>query len=124
MSEQQDTEKRPLPGDADDQNLERLGYNQELKRNFSLTSMLALSVSLMATWEALCSTMAAGLVSGGPVSLIYGAMVAFIGSLCSAMSLAELASSHTTAGGQYHFVAHLSPKSTGPVSSWFAGYIT
>lgn len=38
------------------------------------------------------STMAAGLVSGGPVSLIYGAMVAFIGSLCSAMSLAELAS--------------------------------
>ncbi|KAK7423257.1 hypothetical protein QQZ08_009153 [Neonectria magnoliae] len=41
-----------------------------------------------------------------------------------AMSLAELASSHTTAGGQYHFVAHLSPKSTGSVSSWFAGYIT
>jgi hypothetical protein len=26
----------------------------------------------MATWEALCSTMGASLVSGGPVSLIWG----------------------------------------------------
>lgn len=39
--------------------------------------MLALAVSLMATWEALCSTMGSGLVSGGPVSLVYG----FIGKL-------------------------------------------
>lgn len=34
--------------------------------------MVALAVSLMATWEALCSTMGSGLVSGGPVSLVYG----------------------------------------------------
>ncbi|KAK2924846.1 Fungal transcription factor [Fusarium oxysporum f. sp. vasinfectum] len=78
----------------------------------------------MATWEALSSTLAAGLVSGGPVSLVYGVIVAFIGSLCSASSLAELASSYPTAGGQYHFVAKLSPKTSRPLTSWFAGYIS
>ncbi|KAM0437805.1 hypothetical protein ACHAPT_002170 [Fusarium lateritium] len=67
--------------------------------------------------------MAAGLISGGPVSLIYGAIVAAIGSLCSAMSLAELASGLPSAGGQYYFVARLSSESTSTVASWFAGYI-
>jgi hypothetical protein len=38
--------------------------------------------------------MATGLISGGPVSLIYGAIVAAIGSICSALSLAELASAY------------------------------
>lgn len=39
---------------------------------YGALSMIALAVSLMATWEALCSTMGAGLVSGGPVSLVWG----------------------------------------------------
>ncbi|KAF4967228.1 hypothetical protein FSARC_5207 [Fusarium sarcochroum] len=87
-----DNEKHMDNQDRDDQNLERLGYVQEVKRNFSLTAMVATCVNLMSTWEALSSTLAAGLVSGGPVSLVYGMIVAFIGSLCAAMSLAELAS--------------------------------
>ncbi|KAI8665183.1 hypothetical protein NCS56_00953400 [Fusarium sp. Ph1] len=119
-----DHEKQAPSGIRDDHNLEHLGYAQEVKRNFSLTAMVATCVSLMATWEALCSTMVTGLVSGGPVSLVYGAIAAFVGSLCSALSLAELASSHATAGGQYHFVAKLCPKRIRPVSSWLAGYIS
>ncbi|CAH0041633.1 unnamed protein product [Clonostachys rhizophaga] len=94
------------------------------KRNFARSSMLALCVSLMATWEALTSVMAAGLVSGGPVSLVYGMIVAVIGSTCSAMSLSELASVQPTAGGQYHFVAHLSPRSIRKGVGWLGGYIS
>lgn len=72
------------------------GETQELKRGFSLISLLALSVSLMATWEPFAgiskcsilfllipkqsSTMVSGLISGGPVSLLYG----FIGTITSA----------------------------------------
>ncbi|RMJ08802.1 hypothetical protein CDV36_011599 [Fusarium kuroshium] len=123
MAPHSDIEKRLSVADTENGRVAEVGYVQELKRNFSTTSMLALCVSLMATWEALCSTLAAGLVSGGPVSLIYGAIVASIGSLCSAMSLAELASSIPSAGGQYHFVSHLSSKSTSTMTSWFAGYI-
>ncbi|KAF5973360.1 HNM1-choline permease [Fusarium coicis] len=119
-----DNEKHLGSQNQDEQNLERHGYVQQTKRNFSLTAMVATCVNLMATWEALSSTLAAGLVSGGAVSLVYGVIVAFIGSLCSASSLAELASSYPTAGGQYHFVAKLSPKTSRPLISWFAGYIS
>ncbi|KAF4433762.1 HNM1-Choline permease [Fusarium acutatum] len=119
-----DNEKHLGSQSQDAQNLERHGYVQQTKRNFSLTAMVATCVNLMATWEALSSTLAAGLVSGGAVSLVYGVMVAFVGSLCSASSLAELASSYPTAGGQYHFVAKLSPKRSRPLTSWFAGYIS
>ncbi|KAF5251768.1 hypothetical protein FANTH_3378 [Fusarium anthophilum] len=119
-----DNEKHLGSQNQDEQNLERHGYVQQTKRNFSLTAMVATCVNLMATWEALSSTLAAGLVSGGAVSLVYGVIVAFVGSLCSASSLAELASSYPTAGGQYHFVAKLSPKTSRPLTSWFAGYIS
>ncbi|KAG7431995.1 putative amino-acid permease [Fusarium oxysporum f. sp. raphani] len=126
MSSQSDIEKKSTMTNLEQnhENLQELGYTPELKRNFSAVSMLATCVSLMATWEALCSTMATGLISGGPVSLIYGAIVAAIGSICSALSLAELASAYPTAGGQYHFVAHLSGQSTSKVTSYFAGFIT
>ncbi|KAL0766945.1 hypothetical protein CaCOL14_010516 [Colletotrichum acutatum] len=40
------------------------------------------------------------------------------------MNLFDPLSSHPTAGGQYHFVAYLSPGRRGPINSWFAGYIT
>jgi hypothetical protein len=44
---------------------------------FGVVSTLAVSMTLMATWEAICATMGSGLVSGGPVSLVYG----FIGEM-------------------------------------------
>jgi hypothetical protein len=44
---------------------------------FGVVSTLAVGMTLMATWEALCVTMGSGDVSGGPVSLVYG----FIGTL-------------------------------------------
>ncbi|RGP78393.1 hypothetical protein FLONG3_3529 [Fusarium longipes] len=119
-----DNEKQLGGGDPNNQTLESLGYTQEVKRRFSLVAMVAICVNLMCTWEALSSTLAAGLVSGGPVSLVYGSIAAFVGSCCSAMSLAELASSFPTAGGQYHFVAKLSPRASRPLTSWFAGFIS
>ncbi|KAH7230874.1 amino acid/polyamine transporter I [Fusarium tricinctum] len=119
-----DNEKHLGSQNPDAEVLERHGFTQETKRNFSLTAMIATCVNLMATWEALSSTLAAGLISGGPASVIYGAIVAFIGSICSAMSLAELASTYPTAGGQYHFVAKLSPRTSRPLISWMAGYIS
>ncbi|KAF9879584.1 hypothetical protein CkaCkLH20_03127 [Colletotrichum karsti] len=117
-------QKEVILGDGDtvEPDASRNTSVQKLKRNFSSTAILATSVSLMATWEALCSTMSTGLINGGPSSLVYGAIIAFVGSTCSAMSLAELASIHPTAGGQYHFVAYLQKRSL--AFSWFAGYIT
>ncbi|KAL2828349.1 GABA permease [Aspergillus pseudoustus] len=82
--------------------------------------MLATCVSLMATWEAICSTMTAGLISGGPVSLVYG----FIWTIATALSLSECASMCPTTGGQYHYVALLSPRKLSAPFSYTAGWIT
>ncbi|KAH8707124.1 amino acid/polyamine transporter I [Phaeosphaeriaceae sp. PMI808] len=91
---------------------------------YSFLSIISLAVSLMATWEALLSTMGAGLVSGGPVSLVWGFVVSFIGNIFTALSLAEAAAIYPSAGGQYQFVAELSPPSIRAGISWYCGWLT
>lgn len=51
--------------------LEQLGYTQELRREFSLWSMAALCMCLMATWEALSAVLSSAIVSGGAPCLFY-----------------------------------------------------
>lgn len=54
--------------------------------------MLAFAATSQASWEAIGASMFAGLENGGPVALIYGLILAILGSLGMALSLAELAS--------------------------------
>ncbi|EHA23151.1 hypothetical protein ASPNIDRAFT_124601, partial [Aspergillus niger ATCC 1015] len=86
-----------------------------------------LTVVLMSTWEALSryspTTMSSGLVSGGPVSLIYGFILAIVGSMATAASLGEMVSMYPTAGGQYHFIAKFAPDKWQNILSWFVGWI-
>ncbi|KAL4738369.1 amino acid/polyamine transporter I [Aspergillus similis] len=95
----------------------------EVKKGFSCLTILSMSVVLMATWEALSSTMVSALVSGGPVSLVYGYLLAVVGAFATAASLAELASMYPTAGGQYHFTAILVPQRLRNALSWTVGWI-
>ncbi|RYP14072.1 hypothetical protein DL765_006606 [Monosporascus sp. GIB2] len=70
------------------------------EKSFNALSTFSLAVSLMATWEGLCSTFGSGLMSGGSVSLLYGFIASFIGNLSTVMSLSE------------------------PASIWYTGWIT
>ncbi|KAF9638411.1 putative amino acid transporter protein [Lasiodiplodia theobromae] len=99
------------------------GHADELRREFSVWSLGALLVCLMATWEALSSVVAQALTNGGAPCLFYNYVIAFIGSLLTAASMAEIASIYPTAGGQYHWVASLAPPHTRLVASWFTGWI-
>lgn len=56
---------------TDEIRLQEMGHEQQLARRFSLPALLALCLSLMATWEALSSYIAPVLVSGGPPCLFY-----------------------------------------------------
>ncbi|PYH97065.1 GABA permease [Aspergillus ellipticus CBS 707.79] len=67
--------------------------------------------------------MASSLVSGGPVSLVYGFILAVIGATATAASLGEMVSMYPTAGGQYHFIAKFAPKPCQNLLSWFVGWI-
>lgn len=59
------------PSNGDEARLAQAGYTQELDRTFSLPSLIALSLCLMATWEALSGVVSAALTSGGAPCLFY-----------------------------------------------------
>ncbi|KAH6687111.1 choline transport protein [Verticillium dahliae] len=110
--------------EGDEARLAQLGHAQELERRFSLVPLIALCVCLMATWEALSTVIAAGLIGGGAPCLFYNYVISFLCTICVASSLAEIASIFPTAGGQYHWVAALSSESTRSSVSFLTGWIS
>ncbi|PKK48726.1 hypothetical protein CI102_6930 [Trichoderma harzianum] len=103
--------------------LAQLGHKQELKRNFSLISMLGLAFAILNTWTALAASITLALPSGGASSVIWGLIVAGICNLCQAASLAEFLSAYPTAGGQYHWAAIVSWKRWSRGISYVTGWI-
>ncbi|KAI0021752.1 amino acid/polyamine transporter I [Xylariomycetidae sp. FL0641] len=103
--------------------LEQLGHKQELKRNFSLISMLGLAFAILNTWTALAASISLALPSGGPSAVVWGLIVAGLCNLCLAASLAEFLSAYPTAGGQYHWVAIISWKGSARALSYITGWI-
>ncbi|KAK3325134.1 amino acid/polyamine transporter I [Apodospora peruviana] len=103
--------------------LEKLGHKQELRRNFSLISMLGLAFAILNTWTALAASLSLALPSGGASAVIWGLIVAGICNLCLAASLAEFLSAFPTAGGQYHWAAIVSWEKWSRGISYCTGWI-
>ncbi|KAI9660069.1 MAG: hypothetical protein M1821_001421 [Bathelium mastoideum] len=110
--------------DEDTLALAKTGKKQVLQRRFGLMSMTGFSCGLMATWEGLLVTFSLGLQNGGPAGLLYGFLIAWAGTLSVFISMGELSSMVPTAGGQYHWVNILSPRSTRKFLSYVTGWIT
>ncbi|KAH8663624.1 amino acid transporter-like protein [Tricladium varicosporioides] len=116
---------RPSSDGYDDNEAVRSnGETEELRKDFSVWSLGALCLALMATWEAVTSVVAAALTNGGAPCLFYNYVISFLGSIAIVCSLAEIASIYPTAGGQYHWVAALAPKDQKLIASWFTGWIS
>ena len=107
-----------------DATLERMGIKSDLHRNsFSSLSMLGMAFAIVNSWCAIGTTVNASLSSGGPSSAVWGIAVAGIFNLCCGVSLAEFLSAFPTAGGQYHWAAVASWKSTRRAVSYITGWI-
>ncbi|KAK9425937.1 putative Amino acid permease [Seiridium unicorne] len=109
---------------SEEARLEQLGYAQELPREFSIWSMMALCMCLMATWEALSAVLSSAIVAGGAPCLFYNYVLSFLCTIAITCSLGEIASIYPTAGGQYHWVAALAPSSNRSAAAWFTGWIS
>jgi len=107
----------------DEAQLQALGHKGELERNFSLLSMLGLAFAILNSWTALATSLGLALNSGGSTSVIWGLVTAGICNSCLAASMAEFLSAYPTAGGQYHWVAVITPKPWVPLASWITGWI-
>ncbi|KAI9711024.1 MAG: hypothetical protein M1820_002462 [Bogoriella megaspora] len=102
--------------------LEKLGYQQELKRNFGLLGMIGFSFSIVTCWSALSGVFIIGVQSGGPPVMIWSWVGVCIVSLSVAYSLAEMCSAYPTAGGQYSWVAILAPPRLARGMSYICGW--
>ncbi|KAG0125622.1 amino acid/polyamine transporter I [Tuber indicum] len=109
--------------DGDTAQLLALGHKPELKRNHTKLSMLGLAFAILNSWTALSASLSISLPSGGPSAMLWGLVISGLCNICLSASLAEFLSAWPTAGGQYHWVAEISPKEWVPLLSWICGWI-
>ncbi|TVY19970.1 Choline transport protein [Lachnellula arida] len=114
----------PQPQTRDESMMEKWGKKQQLKRNFGLLSIVALTTTLMITWEGLVNAFQAGLENGGPAGLIYGFLVTWVGVFSQAFVMAEMGAMIPLAGGQYNWVAILAPRKYSKFLSYMTGWTT
>lgn len=77
----------------DQQNMERLGKQQELRRNFRFLSVLGFTAVLMCSWEAILFTANYILPNGGLAGMVWMYVVCLFGFGFAILSMAEMASS-------------------------------
>ncbi|KAF2734354.1 amino acid transporter [Polyplosphaeria fusca] len=109
---------------SDDIQLRRLGKRPLLKRSFGFMSILGFSCSALISWEGMMATAGGALINGGPSGVIWGFMINWIGMISTFATLSELTSMAPTAGGQYHWVAMMAPKSCRNFLSYLTGWLT
>ncbi len=103
----------------DAQQLNRLGYAQELFRAMGGFSNFALSFSIISILTGAVTLYDHGLMMGGPAQMAFGWPLVTLFTLTVAMSMAELASALPTSGAMYHWSSMLGGKSWGWFTAWF-----
>jgi amino acid permease (GABA permease) len=104
------------PGaDRDSQQLNALGYAQELRRSMGWFSNFAVSFSIISILTGGITTYYLGMDAGGPRAITLGWIIVGALVLCIGASMAEICSAYPTAGGLYYWSAKLA---RGNKASW------
>ena len=133
MSSQHDSSPKPearrvsdaaAPGLASDEDaavLAKLGYKQELKRNFTMIEVFGIAFSIMGLLPSIASTLSYS-IPAGPVGMVWGWFLASGFIFIVGLAMADLGSAMPTSGGLYwwtHFFA--SPATRNPLC-FLVGY--
>lgn len=108
--------------DSDALKLAQMGYTQDMKRNYSVISVLGVGFSLTNSWFGISAALITGINSGGPILIVYGIILIALISTCVGISLAELASAYPNAGGQYFWANELAPRRYANFASYLTGW--
>lgn len=100
-----------------------VGHSQEMRKNFSVFSILGMSFSLTNSWFGISTALVTGINSGGPVQLIYGIIIVTIACGAIAVSLSELSSAMPHAGGQYFWTSQLAGRRYARFASYLTGWM-
>ncbi|KAF1913212.1 amino acid/polyamine transporter I [Ampelomyces quisqualis] len=122
--------------DQDRYELARVGKQQVLKVRHSQSALCLSLIMVAALWIGehdgafvrpnvyLGNIFAIGFQNGGPAGLIYGFTLIWLGNFSVFICIGELASAVPTAGGQYHWVSLLAPRSNKRLFSYITGWLT
>ncbi|KAL8856105.1 MAG: hypothetical protein Q9178_007300 [Gyalolechia marmorata] len=108
--------------DSDAQKLAEMGYSQDLRRNYTVLSVLGVGFSLTNSWFGISAALVTGINSGGPILIVYGIILIALISTCVGISLSELASAYPNAGGQYFWASELAPRRYANFASYLTGW--
>ncbi|OKL63669.1 hypothetical protein UA08_00928 [Talaromyces atroroseus] len=110
--------------DADELRLAQMGHTQELKRHFSILSLIGLASTTTISWTGLGLSIVTEINAGGPSAIIYGFILVTVLQSFLGASLAEFVSSYPTEGGMYHWIAAIAPKRSSAFLSFVTGWLT
>ncbi|KAJ5910569.1 hypothetical protein N7504_005212 [Penicillium tannophilum] len=101
--------------------LAKMGYKQELRRQYSTPQVFAIAFSIMGLVPSIASTIAFSLPAG-PVGMVWGWFTASIFIFIVGLAMSDLASAMPTAGGLYWWTHYFAgPKYKSPLS-FLIGY--
>ncbi|KAL4791104.1 amino acid/polyamine transporter I [Aspergillus venezuelensis] len=109
---------------ADELRLAQMGHTQELKRHFSILSLIGLASTTTISWTGLGLSIVTEINAGGPSAIIYGFILVTMMQSFLGASLAEFVSSYPTEGGMYHWIAAIAPKRLSAFLSFVTGWMT
>ncbi|KAF2500802.1 amino acid transporter [Lophium mytilinum] len=119
---QSDSEKGGDVLNNDALQLASLGHVEELERNFGLLALVGLGFVCSGSWFGVTLSLVAGVMSGGPAVLVYGALVIPAFSLLIVLSLAEMGSAYPTTAGPLEWTYRLAPRKWALFLSWMTGW--
>lgn len=108
--------------DDDERLLARIGYKQELKREFTKWSTVSYAVSILGVLGSVPATYGAPISAGGPATAVWAWFIGSFMAMAIASSVAELVSAYPTAGGMYFVTKHVVPKEHVAIWAWIIGW--
>ena len=110
------------PDTEDDRILARLGYKAELYRGFSSFMNFSFTFTAVAVVSSVTVMFPYGLLTGGPVVMIWGWVVGSLFTNIVGLSMAEICSSYPSAGSVYHWAGMLANDEWAPFAAYYTGY--
>ncbi|KZV66718.1 amino acid transporter [Peniophora sp. CONT] len=107
----------------DEDELARLGYKQELKRDFGPLDVFGLSLSCIGIIPSIVTLLIYAIPNGGPVAMVWGWATSSFFIIFVALAFAELGSAMPTVGSIYYWTHRLSSPRYRNLLSWLVGYI-
>ncbi|KAI4122917.1 MAG: hypothetical protein LQ338_005550 [Usnochroma carphineum] len=110
-----------LASEEDAAVLAKLGYKQELRRNFSMIEIFGIAFSIMGLLPSIASVLAYS-IPAGPAGMVWGWFLASGFIFIVGLAMADLGSAMPTSGGLYWWTHFFSSPSTRNPLSFLVGY--